>query len=352
MLQIIMAKGLPASGKSTWAKDHVKKNSGEWKRINRDELRLMLDAGEWSPQMEKFIVATRNAMLVTALRKGLNVIIDDTNLRDENWKDVCEIAERENLDVMVLEKCFPIDINEAIQRDSLRPKPVGAGPITNMWKKNIRSRPETMKPKVQHFYKKQLPGLVQNQFLPKAVICDLDGTLAHMGDRSPYNAANCDKVDFPNTPVVEAVRLFHEAGYAILFVSGREDKDRAPTLRFIAKHLPEVCSGYFHEQLAEIKSEYRSSECSDERKQYLELLVEEITTVMVDKCKIPDAGMTLLMRATDDKRKDTYVKKEIWDRDIVGKYNVVCVIDDRPSVCRMWRYEIGLPVFQVNDREF
>ena len=58
------------------------------------------------------------------------------------------------------------------------------------------------------------------------------------------------------------------------------------------------------------------------------------------------------MRATGDKRKDTIVKKEIWDNHIYGKYNVFLAIDDRPSVVRMWRQDVGIPVLQVNDIEF
>lgn len=353
MLQILMTKGLPASGKSTWAKDHVKKHSGAWKRINRDELRLMLDAGEWSPQMEKFIVATRDAILVNALRMGFNVIIDDTNLREENWNDVCKIAERENIDVMVLEKSFPIDIDVAIERDKERgEKSVGEVVIRNMWKKNIKNRPECLKPKCQYFYSKQSLKLQQDKSLPKAVICDLDGTLALIGDRSPYDASKCDKVDFPNPPVVEVVRLFYEAGYKILFVSGREDRDREASMRFISNHLPEMCSEHFHSNIERLKNAYKQLSSTDvEGKKLLEMELQGYVDKLV-KIHVKNDSCLLLMRPTNDKRKDTVVKKEIWDNDIVGKYNVLCVIDDRPSVVRMWRYEIGLPVFQVNDREF
>ena len=35
-------------------------------------------------------------------------------------------------------------------------------------------------------------------------------------------------------------RLYHNAGYKILLVSGREEKNRTPTERFYQKHFPEV----------------------------------------------------------------------------------------------------------------
>ena len=45
MLKIIITRGIPGSGKTTWAKDVVKENSN-YIRINRDDLRIML-IGKW-----------------------------------------------------------------------------------------------------------------------------------------------------------------------------------------------------------------------------------------------------------------------------------------------------------------
>ena len=56
----------------------------------------------------------------------------------------------------------------------------------------------------------------------------------------------------------------------------------------------------------------------------------------------------LFMRAPGDMRKDTIVKEEIFWRDIADNFNVQFVVDDRPSVCRMWR-ELGLKVLQVGN---
>lgn len=50
----------------------------------------------------------------------------------------------------------------------------------------------------------------------------------------------------------------------------------------------------------------------------------------------------LFMRAEGDMRKDTIIKEEIfWDK-IADNYNVVGVVDDRPSVVRMW-HELKIP---------
>lgn len=56
----------------------------------------------------------------------------------------------------------------------------------------------------------------------------------------------------------------------------------------------------------------------------------------------------LLMRAAGDYRPDTVVKREMLEHVRGQGYDVRLVIDDRPSVCDMWRAE-GLTVLQHND---
>jgi hypothetical protein len=133
----------------------------------------------------------------------------------------------------------------------------------------------------------------------KAVICDLDGTLATIGNRSPYDAARCD-VDSLNVPVAECVRALR-GHYRIIFVSGRQEKDRAPTAAWLKQHL-----------------------FWDENVDY-----------------------DLFMRATGDMRNDAVVKEEIYKARIEPYLDVLLVLDDRRRVVAKWR-ELGLTCFQVN----
>ena len=55
MAKLIALRGIQGSGKSTWAKEQVDKGGGKVKRVNNDELRLMLDNGNWSPDNENVI---------------------------------------------------------------------------------------------------------------------------------------------------------------------------------------------------------------------------------------------------------------------------------------------------------
>lgn len=348
MQHVVLTKGLPASGKSTWAMNEVKKKG--FKRINRDLLRMMLDASEWSPENEKFVVQTRDTLLTTFLKKGHNVIIDDTNFDERgNWKRISELLDRLDMDVTLREQCFPVDLAEAVARDAKRigVASVGEEVITNMWKKYLKGNPTALNsPRTEVFYKKIQPELVQDQNLPKAVICDLDGTLALIGDRSPYDASRCDEVDSPNKPVVEAIKAFHRMGYKIIFLSGRDEKDRRPTERFIIRACPEVAGRFMHNEIERLKEQYVAAPSNDLEEE-AKLLCEELVKIPLG---VPES--VLLMRKRGDMRKDTVVKKEIWDAELAGKYNVLCAVDDRPSVCRMWRYELGLLVMQVHDKEF
>lgn len=64
----------------------------------------------------------------------------------------------------------------------------------------------------------------------------------------------------------------------------------------------------------------------------------EVTGIQYDR---------LFMREGDDPAKDTVVKKEIYNRHIKGKFNVLFVLEDRPSVCDMWVKQ-GLFVLNCN----
>ena len=65
MKRIILTRGVPASGKSTWAKQEVLKDPEHSIRINRDDLRNM--SGQyWVPAREDYIKACKGTMLMNA----------------------------------------------------------------------------------------------------------------------------------------------------------------------------------------------------------------------------------------------------------------------------------------------
>lgn len=54
MKKVIICRGIPASGKSTWAKQFIKENKN-WIRIGRDDFRHMLNSYAWDYKVEEVI---------------------------------------------------------------------------------------------------------------------------------------------------------------------------------------------------------------------------------------------------------------------------------------------------------
>lgn len=281
-LRVVICKGLPASGKSTWARELVRTSDGAWKRVNKDDLRAMLDDGRFSRENEELVLRTRDALILAALDAGKNVVVDDTNLAPEHEARVRELAKgRAEVEV----RTFEVTVDEAIWRDQRRSKPVGERVIRQMHNQFL-GEPGAYHPRAH---------------LPPAVICDLDGTLAHLNGRDPYNATTCGR-DALNPPVGELVKLYAEsARAAIILVSGREARFRPQTERWLSKH--------------------------------------------------GIAWKELHMRSTGDNRKDAIVKREIFDREIRDRYRILFVLDDRNQVVEMWR-ELGLTCLQVAPGDF
>lgn len=289
MQKVIILRGLPASGKSTWAKEKVDKGGGMWKRINRDELRAMIDNWKWSPEREKFIVETRNWILYNALMAGYNVIVDDTNLSDKNVSHLKETIKTystvsKNL-VDVIIKFFDVPLDECIKRDLKRPISVGEKVIKDMYNKYLRPKPENIVP---------LTGL------ESVILCDIDGTLALMRNRSPFDWDKVEDDDY-NIKIRNLLYLLKDQHKIILF-SGRDSVCRDKTESWL------MCKGIPYD--------------------------------------------LLYMRSQGDIRKDSIVKREMFDQYIRGKYNVEFVLDDRNQVVDMWRNELGLTCFQVAEGDF
>ncbi len=131
-----MTRGLPGSGKTTWAKQFMATQpKGTWKRISKDDLRAMLDNGVESPENEVFILDARDRLIEAALSRDLNVIVDDTNFVFKQQRRVVEFCLHYNAEFEV--KNFDTKLEVCIERDAARPNPVGKEAITNMWKEFV-----------------------------------------------------------------------------------------------------------------------------------------------------------------------------------------------------------------------
>lgn len=139
---------------------------------------------------------------------------------------------------------------------------------------------------------------------PKAIIVDIDGTIADMqkgvpGKRSPFD---WDRVgeDFPNENVIDIVFAL-SMKYEIIIVSGRDEICESETMKWL-----------------------------------------EDNGVPCDE---------LFMRRHNDNRPDHWIKREIYETKIAQHWNVIAVLDDRDKVVDMWR-ALGLTCLQVADGNF
>lgn len=82
MSKLIITRGIPASGKSTWAKQWVLEDPEHRVRINQDDIRLMLGK-YWVPSREKLVQHIQEEALIEALLRGYDIVIDNTNLNEK-----------------------------------------------------------------------------------------------------------------------------------------------------------------------------------------------------------------------------------------------------------------------------
>lgn len=306
MPTLTITRGLPGSGKTTWARGEIATTALRAARVNRDDLRRALHGGligdNWA---ERQVTVAQKAAVTALLRAGVDVYCDDTNLRARVVREFADLAAGCGAEFEVRD-FTDVPLEVCLERDAGRPEDerVGEEVIRGMWQRYLAG----------HALPLALPELARAQpssseasvyrpgaGLPEAVLVDIDGTVALMGDRSPYDMTRVSQ-DRPNHAVITAIRAMQAFGHHIVFCSGRTDDGRADTEAWLAKHVA-----------------------------------------------VPYEA--LFMRRTGDTRKDSIVKVEIFEREIRHRWAITGVFDDRNQVVRAWR-AIGLTVFQVAEGDF
>lgn len=289
-MKAIVTVGIPASGKSTFAKDMCK--DGNYVDVNRDAIRRMITSDvnlsnyyEGSKRLlrerEKSVTELHKILISANALAGRNIVVSDTNLTESHRESL--IKELKELGYEVETKVFHISLQDALKRDSLRANGVGQEVIYKMYLKYL-----------EQYKAKYVPDVSK----PKAVIVDIDGTLAHNNGHRGF--FEWDKVinDEPVKLIVDMIKGLYFAGYKVIIFSGRDMECQPDTMKWLNKH------GISYN--------------------FLE------------------------MRLHGDNRCDTVVKKEMFI-DIAADFNIVGVIDDRPKVVQMW-HDLGLKVISVADQ--
>lgn len=299
MSKLTICRGIPASGKTTWAKSEALQTGAI--RISRDDIRHELYGVFWGdPIDENVVTKIQHNRIRDLLSNGFDVIVDDTNLRARNVKRFYELGADE-----IVFKDFEIELEEAFARDAARARQVGRDVISAMWVKFIHwgKLPPIPEAVVREGGFK--PYTQRGEGLPHAIIVDIDGTLAHMNGRGPYDShlAHTDTLD----EIVHGMMIDYTwAGGAsypreVVLLSGRSTDDR------------EVTEDWLHANDVDYAALY--------------------------------------MRTSGDKRNDSIVKDELFERHVAPQWNIDYAIDDRDRVVAMWRAK-GIKCFQAQPGDF
>ncbi|UIW11254.1 MAG: 3'-phosphatase, 5'-polynucleotide kinase [Enterobacter phage ENC9] len=299
MKQIIVTVGCPGSGKSTWAQEYCKTRPG-WYVVNRDNIRVGLmgitnrNEYKYSKAREQIVTDTAKMQIMAIMAKESTkgVIVADTNLNENRRDDFKNLAGVEGWSYH--EEVFDVPWTELLKRNLHRGE--GAVPIDVLRQMFWKMCEYQGKPVYDG-----TPGK------PKAVIFDVDGTLAKMVGRSPYDLEKCD-TDIINPTVVELARSYFRDGYAVIVVSGRESGTKDDEIKY-----------------------------------------KVMTRKWLTDKFIPFTEH--FQREQGDSRGDMIVKEEIFWRDIAPYYDVKLAVDDRAQVVEMWR-RIGVECWQVDHGDF
>lgn len=300
-LIVIICRGLPASGKTTYARNWVSIDEANRVRIEKDEIRKearLFKDGVYNHRRgdEALVLKERDRLIHQALLHGKSVISSDTNLVQKHITRLTNIAKEYNA-VVEIKSFLDVPLAEVIERDKNREDSVGEQVIRRMFHESIKTMPTFLK---------------YDPTLPTCIVSDLDGTLT-LGpkNRSPFewHKVGNDDINLGTASVIDGIQ----------FIDGKRGTGHIKT--FIFSGRDEVCRPETEEWLERHDIEY-------------------------------DA---LFMRRSDhvdengNQVKDTTVKAEMIEKHIKGKYNVLIWFDDRTQVANMLRDVYGINVAQLGD---
>lgn len=296
-------RGYPGSGKSTIAR------TLPGVVVSRDDLRMAL-YGKYNvgKDGEEAVTVAEKAMVTALLKDGRDVVVDAMHVNPRYLRHWAKLTHQLGVEFLVHDVRTPVE--ECIKRDQeferaeIDGKSVGESVIRAIAKKFPIEKWPNIFP--ERFI---ISPVTPNYSLPRAIIVDIDGTLAHMEGRSPYDYTKVseDSLDETICGLVDAwVYANHYAG-DVLIVSGRDHTCRADTITWLKDH--EV---YFSALFM------RDAELTDNH---------------------------------GNKLPDYIVKYNLFNEHIRGKYNIDFVLDDRTQVVEMWR-KLGLKCLQVEPGDF
>jgi predicted kinase len=310
MSRLVIMRGLPGCGKSTMAREWVSVSPGTRAEVNRDAIRLMLGGYTvGSPEQEKMVTKVSHNSIRDLLKSGVEVVCSDTNLQLKHVRELMKIAADAGAEVG-FEDMTNVPIDTVLSRNKNRSdkEPVPEHVIWRMYNQNVKGMGYPLPLPVEDSAGKA-PDFYYGAGRSDALVvdvCDIDGTVASCaGIRSPYDYSRVS-YDKPRRKVIDLLMSRDRDGYGLIFMSGRPD-----------------INNIRHDTEAWLK-------------QHIDLPYE-----------------ALLMRPADRQQvNDSIVKRDLFDDNIRGRYDIGIVLDDRDRVVSMWRRQLGLDCLQVQYGDF
>lgn len=284
--------GPPASGKTIYANTLISEDN-EIIRINQDE------QGK-EQHFENFLKAVENKQ---------DIVIDRMNFNKVQRNKYLTPAKKAGYEVHIIVFHEPYDtcLTRCIQREShptIKDEISAKKALYCFFSKYERVEDNEADLVIRN-------GWDEREDKIKCIVCDLDGTLANINHRLCFvKEKKKDWKSFFDNLIHDKVNIWCKAilnglneSYLIIYATGRPE------------------------------------ECLNDTKKWLE-----------SNC-LSYPGYKLFSRLSKDYRRDDIVKEIILEFEILTRYNILFVIDDRPSVCRMWRKH-GVVVLQCQDKEF
>lgn len=306
MTDLIVTRGLPGSGKTTWARGWVSEAPESRVRLSRDDVRAMWQGsgGLLSRDLEDKITKVQQHTARLMLRAGKSVVVDDMNLRARFVREWADVATQCGAGFVINDDFLLVPLETCIENDKERAQSmvpgryVGEPIIRGLYERfQMGNRPMAV-PDIKAVTFKPYVG---DPLLPDVWITDIDGTLAIKGDRDIYDGSKV-YLDTVNQPVAAMLHsAYHYLDCEIIYMSGREDKYR------------------------------------------------DVTEQWLKDKRLPPGP--LYLRETGDFRDDAVVKNELFEEHVAPFWNVLGVFDDRDRVVKMWR-EKGIFCAQVNYGDF
>lgn len=131
MSKFIITRGIPASGKTFWAKQWVLEDPEHRVRINQDDIRLMLGK-YWVPSREPLVSHIQQEAICRAMSLGLDIVLDNTNLNPKVLKSLSDVAASNKYE-LEYKDFFDTPLSVCIERDKARDIQVSEKIIRNFY---------------------------------------------------------------------------------------------------------------------------------------------------------------------------------------------------------------------------